>query len=245
MSKAHQAIALKLSRAGRAEEKKVAERSLGGMIGDPNGVSLLGAPAGLQGLAGAMSPPGAMDAPGGLPSGAPGAMNGIQGLAAGGSAEGVAGPDKDLTLGPILSAVPGRTDAHATHVPSGSYVIPADIVSGRGQGNTIAGSEALKRLFKIGGLKRQSSVKNALKPPMPKMRADGGLVPMEEAPQEPAVNPVRVNLAGGEIVVPPENLLDTVHPDLKTAHEIMDAWVIQERKNLRKELGRLPPPVKE
>ena len=59
------------------------------------------------------------------------------------------------------------------------------------------------------------------------------------------VKPVRVNLAGGEIVVPPENLLSRVHPDLKMAHEIMDAWVVNERKNLRKELGKLPGPVRE
>lgn len=57
--------------------------------------------------------------------------------------------------------------------------------------------------------------------------------------------PVPVKLAGGEIVVPPENLMQVVHPNLKTAHEIMDKWVVLERKKLRKTLAKLPPPAKD
>lgn len=134
-----------------------------------------------------------------------------------------------VTVGTLLSAVPGRTDHHATHVPSGSYVIPADIVSGRGQGNTIAGAKTLEKLFKMGPYGTKS---------LPiKHRAAGGEV-------ESAGEPVRVNLAGGEIVVPPENLMAAVHPDLKTAHEIMDKWVVNERKKLRKTLAKLPGPAK-
>jgi hypothetical protein len=56
---------------------------------------------------------------------------------------------------------------------------------------------------------------------------------------------VRVDLAGGEIVVPPEHLRKHVHHDLKTAHEIMDKWVLAERKKLRKTLAKLKPPVKD
>ncbi len=152
---------------------------------------------------------------------------------------------RNLTHGPILSNVPGRTDAHAAHVPSGSYVIPADIVSGRGQGNTLAGANSLQRLFKMGpygsgmpalmrghGLPRVGNTKVA-------GRADGGT-------SDPSTGkPVEVNLAGGEIVVPPENLMDVVHPNLKHAHSIMDAWVLHERKNLRNTLAKLPGPVRD
>jgi hypothetical protein len=49
--------------------------------------------------------------------------------------------------GPIHSSVAGRTDHLPIHVPSGSYVIPADIVSGMGEGNTIAGFKHIKRMF--------------------------------------------------------------------------------------------------
>lgn len=50
-------------------------------------------------------------------------------------------------VGSIHSAVGGRTDHLAMSVPSGSYVVPADIVSGLGQGNTQAGLTILERMF--------------------------------------------------------------------------------------------------
>jgi hypothetical protein len=46
-------------------------------------------------------------------------------------------------VGPIPSNVCGRTDHLPVNVPSGAYVFPADFVSGLGEGNTIAGFEAL------------------------------------------------------------------------------------------------------
>lgn len=49
--------------------------------------------------------------------------------------------------GPIHSSVAGRTDHLPIHVPSGSYVVPADIVSGMGEGNTIAGFKHMRRMF--------------------------------------------------------------------------------------------------
>ena len=49
--------------------------------------------------------------------------------------------------GPIHSAVGGRTDHLAMNVPSGAYVIPADIVSGLGEGNTMTGQKILQRMF--------------------------------------------------------------------------------------------------
>lgn len=52
-----------------------------------------------------------------------------------------------LHVGPIHSSVAGRTDHLPIHVPSGSYVLPADIVSAGGEGNTIAGFKVLRRTF--------------------------------------------------------------------------------------------------
>jgi 8-oxo-dGTP pyrophosphatase MutT (NUDIX family) len=53
----------------------------------------------------------------------------------------------NLHTGPIHSSVAGRTDHLPIHVPSGSYVLPADIVSAGGEGNTIAGFKVLRRTF--------------------------------------------------------------------------------------------------
>ena len=50
-------------------------------------------------------------------------------------------------IGAINTATPGRADAHPTHVPPGSYVMPADIVSSMGEGNTAAGQKILAKMF--------------------------------------------------------------------------------------------------
>src|SRR5215472_12241131 len=42
----------------------------------------------------------------------------------------------------------GRTDTLPINVPSGSYVVPADIVSGIGQGNSAGGAKLLDSFFK-------------------------------------------------------------------------------------------------
>jgi hypothetical protein len=49
--------------------------------------------------------------------------------------------------GLINSAIPGRTDRHNIDVPSGSYVLPADVVSGLGEGNTMAGAAVVQKMF--------------------------------------------------------------------------------------------------
>lgn len=57
-------------------------------------------------------------------------------------------PKKDkVHVGPIHSNVSGRTDHLPIHVPSGCYVIPADIVSSLGEGNTMAGFRSLNKVF--------------------------------------------------------------------------------------------------
>jgi hypothetical protein len=57
----------------------------------------------------------------------------------------------DSPLSPVIGAIntdtPGRADAHPTHVPPGSYVMPADIVSMMGEGNTAAGVKFLAKMF--------------------------------------------------------------------------------------------------
>ena len=50
-------------------------------------------------------------------------------------------------VGPIHSNVAGRTDHLNINVPSGCYVIPADIVSSYGEGNTMAGFRAMNKIF--------------------------------------------------------------------------------------------------
>jgi hypothetical protein len=153
-----------------------------------------------------------------------------------------------MHAGPIMSSVAGRTDHHPMNVKSGSYVLPADHVSSMGQGNTINGVAQLNHMFKMGpygspaGTIRHGA--GAPKPPAaPRLRADGGSA--NEADGEP----VPINAAGGEFVVPPEKILEWMersgfHPDLDDGHKALDAWVVEHRKKHRKTLAKLPGPAK-
>lgn len=153
-----------------------------------------------------------------------------RGFKSGGQAEGHSA-SKKMTVGSLVSTVPGRTDLHETHVPSGSYVIPADIVSGHGQGNTLAGMKFLHKKF---GMEEPDATHKL---------ARGGKA------DEHVGKPVRVKLAGGEIVVPPDKVHATMERlykkkmTLDEAHKCMDAWVKQSRKKLRRQLAKLPGPV--
>lgn len=153
---------------------------------------------------------------------------------------------RGMMTGPILSTVPGRTDRHVGHVASGSYIIPADIISGRGQGNTLAGMQNMQHLFRMGpygsspmGMTRGTG---APRPPKPtgQMHSGGG-----KGGNSHIGTPTPVILAGGEFSVPPEKLMEVVHPNLSESHRIMDAWVLHERKKLRKTLAKLPGPAKD
>jgi len=61
-------------------------------------------------------------------------------------------------VGPINSLVAGRTDHLPINVPSGAYVIPADIVSALGEGNTVAGFRVLNDMFGVQKLGDEPSV---------------------------------------------------------------------------------------
>lgn len=52
-----------------------------------------------------------------------------------------------IFVGPIHSNVAGRTDHLPINVPSGAYVIPADIISAMGEGNTMAGFRIANNVF--------------------------------------------------------------------------------------------------
>jgi hypothetical protein len=64
-------------------------------------------------------------------------------------ADGGAIPDHPLMphVGAIDTPTLGRADLDPMHVKPGSYVMPADIVSHMGQGNTAAGQEMLQKMF--------------------------------------------------------------------------------------------------
>ena len=88
--------------------------------------------------------------------------------------------------GPIHSSVAGRTDHLPIHVPSGSYVIPADIVSGMGEGNTIAGFKHMRRMF--GGMPRGGGEQPYNHEGGPYGMATGGAVTASDNPKRIHIN---------------------------------------------------------
>jgi hypothetical protein len=137
--------------------------------------------------------------------------------------------------GSLLNDVPGRTDRINTKVKSGSYVIPADIVSGLGEGNTIAGTKKLQHMFNSGpfGIKLPK-----LKVKKPKRKAFGG-------PIAGFSEPVPVVVAGGEYIIDPEHVRELGQGDIDAGHKALDEWVKTMRKDLINTLKRLPGPAKD
>ena len=176
-------------------------------------------------------------------------------MARGGNA-GMGGTTTKIHSGPIRATVAGRTDHLPIHVPAGAYVIPADIISGMGEGNTDAGFRVAKSIFSApfygGGPKTQPY--GAPKTPYgedPKKpygqtitspygmglpgKAEGG--EMEEA--------APIVAAGGEYVIHPDDVRWIGGGDLDAGHQQLDAFVKMYRKHLIDTLKKLPGPKKD
>lgn len=123
--------------------------------------------------------------------------------------------------GAIKAPVAGRTDHLPMHVPSGSYVIPADIVSAIGEGNTEHGFDIIDYMVKQ------------------RMAHGGDVNEMDQA------NPVAIVAAGGEYVIPPEAVRGFGDGDLDAGHKALDEWVKAERATTIKTLQNLPAPKKD
>lgn len=141
-------------------------------------------------------------------------------------------------VGLINSPVAGRTDKINLHVGAGSYVVPADVVSGAGQGNTSAGAKTLTHMLTAGPYGLPAGKPRMAHPAFPKAPkikfASGGFV--ESVP---------IVAAGGEYVVPPELVAHWGDGDLKNGHEALDRFVEGQRAQHIKTLRQLPGPKKD
>ena len=126
-----------------------------------------------------------------------------------------------LHTGAIKAPVAGRTDHLPMHVPSGSYVIPADIVSAIGEGNTEHGFDIIDYMIKQ------------------RMASGGDVNEMD------ASNPVAIVAAGGEYVIPPDAVRGFGDGNLDVGHKALDEWVKSERATTIETLKKLPPPKKD
>jgi hypothetical protein len=219
-----------------------------------------------------------------------------------------AGKKTKTHKGAIHSSVAGRTDHLPMHVASGSYVIPADIISAMGEGNSMAGFKVAKNIFSAPGPYGQSADSLPYGAsgmpygvPAPKKAAGGDVgyeimkkmafsgsgngtslaapapaaakpsfrsTLMGGAPQKGqqapktelndmytpysqsyasggATDAVPIVAAGGEYVIPPEDVMHLGGGDVDHGHKILDAFVKKMREKTIKTLQGLPGPKKD
>jgi len=139
-----------------------------------------------------------------------------------------------LFHGPIHSPVAGRTDHLPMHVASGSYVIPADIISSMGEGNTMAGFRSAKKIFSR---------------PRASMPYGQGALPYgaggDHFKDGGHTGAVPVVVAGGEYVIHPNDVTHIGGGDMENGHRILDAFVKKQRAKTVKTLQNLPGPKKD
>jgi hypothetical protein len=159
----------------------------------------------------------------------------------------------------------GRTDTLPISVPSGSYVIPSDLVAGIGDGNSNAGGKILASFFRTGPLgmsaphihggfggphnirmgvaklPRGSSTGSIITATKQPGFADGGYAHGGVHAAPPGHTPIVA--ASGEFVIPAEWILQR-YGDLKRGHDVLDKVMMDLRKKHVKEIRQLPPPVK-
>lgn len=166
--------------------------------------------------------------------------------------------------GPLVSDVPGRTDQINTHVPSGSYVIPADIVSAVGEGNSLNGLKVLSHMFTAsprnapGGPYTATAAPFGSQMPHPVM-GRGESIPTAPAPglvsqpqphanggraRAPVGSPAPVIVAGGEFIIHPEDVARIGDGSVHKGHKVLDAFVKAYRAKTIKTLQNLPGPAR-
>lgn len=158
--------------------------------------------------------------------------------------------------GPINSAVAGRTDHLPMHVPSGAYVIPADIISAMGEGNTAAGFKVAKGIFSVpfygnkgkpgsGDLYQQSLQPYGMEGEQP---YDANPSPYDAPMPHKAAGgeaTVPIVAAGGEYVIHPEDVVRIGEGNMDDGHKILDEFVKRMRAKTIKTLSALPGPKRD
>lgn len=143
---------------------------------------------------------------------------------------------KKLHIGPIHSPVAGRTDHLPMTVPSGSYVLPADVVSGLGEGNTIAGFKHLRRTFGGTPYGGGGTPYGQSGGPYGEKLATGGAADGD--------NGVPIVAAGGEYVLSPQQVMWAGMGDLDAGHRALDDFVTRKRAEIVNTMDKLPGPKK-
>jgi hypothetical protein len=162
----------------------------------------------------------------------------------------------DAPSGLIHTAGAGRTDNVPMSVAAGSHVIPADVMSGLGQGNTLAGAHAMSMALSSGpggiSLPRGPSHSTIPRPPaaIGQHFASGGdpefeghSIRIAKGSVPPEHGGVKCIVAGGEWILSPDEVQRVTYQG-KKGHDAVDAWILDRRREIVKKTKALPGPVR-
>lgn len=160
------------------------------------------------------------------------------------------GEDEFHPGGLIDSGVAGRTDRIPLAVAADSHVIPADVVSGLGQGNSIAGANILNMALRMGPygtpLTRGGGGGRGIPSPPGVFRgtfqmpyAKGGSTHPEAGAEK-----TPIMAAGGEFIVPKYKVVELGGGNARKGHDLLDKMIAAVRKHQMDFLKNAPPPKK-
>lgn len=144
----------------------------------------------------------------------------------------------------LAGSTPGRADSLKTTALSGSYVIPAETISGLGSGNSLAGARIMQEALNSGpwgtSLPRGGRGMGIPRPPkLAANNAKGGGVQGRGTGQQ-----IPVALSHGEFVIPAAKVAQIGGGNMKHGWKILDALVLELRQRHIKALKNLPAPAK-
>lgn len=153
----------------------------------------------------------------------------------------------------LLGATPGRADQVNVSPPAGSYVWPADVIAGVGEGNSLAGAAILERALRTGPHgtplppgRRGPGI--GIPRPPPRFQTPllgppaqhGGRVDKGGGEGEPT----EIMAAHGELISPPHIARLWGRGNLKKGHEVFDKAVLELRAKHIEDQKKLKGPVK-
>lgn len=144
----------------------------------------------------------------------------------------------------------GRTDVLPINVPAGSYVVPADVVSGLGEGNTNAGANVLDKMMHTlpygiqGGGGKRGGMGMPRAPAAAKPPTGLNLNQINRGGAPKGNGNVPIIAASGEYIIPNHVVHALGNGDMKHGHRILDSFVLKVRKKNIEDTKKLKGPKK-
>lgn len=170
-----------------------------------------------------------------------------------------AGYEMDSNSAYLHGPTAGRADNITTTAPGGSYVVPADVIAGLGEGNGLFGARVWDEMMHsyMGGMKPPPRGRGSRlpRPPEPQreqqQRAGGGNVqgigrpvPVKLSHGELVIGPARVLAIGREILRRNGGTGASPKVAMKLGHDALDEIVKEARKRHIEKLRSLPGPTR-